>query len=105
MGSIRNINYIKSKTKENLNISITQKKQKTKKQKKTKNQKNKNKTKTKTKTQIHEVLQLPYSRFHILKSLHNIFIINSMSYISFNIYSQAIIHPLISHLMDLFQVF
>ena len=61
-GSIRNINYTKSKTKENLNILTSPKKKK---------------------TQIHEVLQLPSTRFHILKSLYDIFIINPTGYISF----------------------
>ena len=86
-GSIRNINYTKFKTKENLNISTFQK------------------TKQKTKTEIHKILQLFSTMFHILKSLQNIFTINSMSYISFNVHSQAIIHLLISHLIDLFQIF
>ena len=44
-------------------------------------------------------------RFHILKPLYNIFIINPMSYISSNVHSQTLIHPLISHLIDLFQIF
>ena len=43
--------------------------------------------------------------FYILKLLQNIFIINPMSYISFNVHSQALIHLLISHLIDLFQIF
>ena len=43
-------------------------------------------------------------RFHSLKSLYNIFIINPRSYISFKVYSQAIIHQLISHLIDLIQI-
>ena len=43
------------------------------------------------------------TRFHILKSLHDIFIINPMIYISFNVHNQTIIHLLISHLIDLFQ--
>ena len=68
-GSIKNINYTKFKTKENLNILTLHKKKK--------NQKKKSKPK--------------YIRFHILKSLHNIFIINLMIYISFSIHSQAII--------------
>ena len=80
---IRNINYTKFKTKENLNILTLQK----------------------TKTEIHKILQLLSTMFHILKSLQNIFIINFMSYISFNVYSQAIIHLLISQLIDLFQKF
>ena len=86
-GSIRNRNYIKFKTKENLNIWTLQK------------------TKQKIKTEIHKILQLLSTKFHILKSLQNIFIINSMSYIFFNVYSQTIIHLLISHLIDLFQIF
>ena len=80
---IKNINYTKFKTKENLNILTLQK----------------------TKTEIHKILQLLSTMFHILKSLQNIFIINFMSYISFNVYSQAIIHLLISQLIDLFQNF
>ena len=56
--------------------------------------------KKKKKTEIIEVLQLPSMIFHILKSLYNIFIINSTSYIFFNVHSQTIIHPLISHLID-----
>ena len=32
--------------------------------------------------------------FHILKLLHDSFIINATNYISFNIHNQAIIHPL-----------
>ena len=84
--SIRNINYTKFKTKEYLNISISQKIQK-------------------TRIEIHKILQLFSKMFHILKSLHDIFIINPMSYISFNIYSQIIIYSLISHLIDLFQIF
>ena len=39
------------------------------------------------------------------KLLQNIFIINSMSYVSFNVHSQAIIHLLIYHLIDLFKKF
>ena len=42
--------------------------------------------------------------FYILKSLHDIFIINFTSSIFFNVYSQTIIHPMISHLIDLFQI-
>ena len=42
--------------------------------------------------------------FYILKSLHDIFIINFASSIFFNVYSQTIIHPMISHLIDLFQI-
>ena len=49
--------------------------------------KNKNK-----KTKIHKVLQLLSMIFHILKSLHDIFIINPTSYISFTVHIQAIIH-------------
>ena len=79
-GSLRNINDIKSKTKVNLNILTSQKKKK--------------------KNQINEFFLLPYMIFYILKSLHDIFIINSTSYIFFNVHSQTIIHPLISHLID-----
>ena len=43
-------------------------------------------------------------RFHILKSLHDVFIINLMGYISFNVHNQAIIHPLIFYLIYLFQI-
>ena len=32
------------------------------------------------------------------------FIINPMSYIYFNVHNQTIIHLLISHLVDLFQI-
>ena len=32
--------------------------------------------------------------FHILKSLHDSFIINATNYIYFNVHNQAIIHPL-----------
>ena len=32
--------------------------------------------------------------FHILKSLHDSFIINANDYIFFNVHNQAIIHPL-----------
>ena len=32
--------------------------------------------------------------FHILKSLHDSLIINTTSYISFNVHNQATIHPL-----------
>ena len=42
--------------------------------------------------------------FRILKLLHDIFIINSISYIYLNLRSQAIIHLLISHLIDLFNI-
>ena len=83
--SIGNINYTKFKTKENLNISTSQKIQK-------------------TKIEIHKVLQLLSKMFHILKSLHDIFIINPMRYIFFNVYNQIIIYSLISHLIDLFQI-
>ena len=78
----------KKEEEENLNIS-DRKKIKNKKIKKEKKQ----------------VLQLPFMRFHILKSLYNIFIINLTSNISFNVHSQTIIHPLIFHLIDLFQNF
>ena len=53
------------------------------------------------KTEIHKVLQLISMKFHILKSLHDIFIINPTSYISFNVHSQSIIHQLI----NLFQIY
>ena len=45
------------------------------------------------------------ARFHILKSLHDVFIINLISYISFNVYRQVIIYPLIFHLIYLFQIY
>ena len=61
-GSLRNINDIKSKTKVNLNILTSPKKKK---------------------NQINEFFRLPYMIFYILKSLHDIFIINSTSYIFF----------------------
>ena len=35
--------------------------------------------------------------FHILKSLHDNLIINTINYISFNVHNQAIIYLLISH--------
>ena len=39
--------------------------------------------------------------FHILKSLYDSFIIDATSYISFNIYNQAIIHsPNIEQIME-----
>jgi len=50
--------------------------------------------------QIYEILQLSFTIFHILKSFHDIFIVNLMSYMSFNVHSQTIIHPLIFHLID-----
>ena len=53
--------------------------------------------KKKKKTEIHKVLQLLSMMFHILKLLNDFFIINLTSYIFFNVYSQVIIHPLISH--------
>ena len=53
---------------------------------------------------IHKVLQLPYTIFRILKLLHNISIINPTRYICFEVHSQAIIHALISHLIDLFKI-
>ena len=83
--SIRNINYTKFKTKENLNISTSQKIQK-------------------IKTETHKVLQLFSTMFHILKSLHDIFVINPTSNISFNVYSQTSIYSLISYFIDLFQI-
>ena len=72
-GSIRNINYIKSKTKETWIYQYHKKKKKN--------------------------LQLPSTRFHILKPLHDKFIINPTSYIFFNVHSQTIIQPLIPHLI------
>ena len=56
-------------------------------------------------TQIHDQFYncFFFTRFHILKSLYDIFIINPMIYISFNVHNQTIIHLLISHLIDLFQ--
>ena len=56
--SIKNINYTKFKTKKKLNTSTSQKIQK-------------------KKTKIHKVLQLFSTIFYILKSLHDIFVINS----------------------------
>ena len=50
--------------------------------------------------QIYEILQLSSTIFHILKSFHDIVIVNLMSYRSFNVHSQTIIHPLIFHLID-----
>ena len=38
--------------------------------------------------------------FHILKLLHDIFIVNATGYISFNVHSQVIIYQLITHLID-----
>ena len=84
-----------------MNISISPKKQKTK----NKTKQKQNKTKPKKKIEIHKFLQLLSKMFHILKSLHNIFIIKRTSYISFNVYSQTIISQLISHLIDLFQIY
>ena len=49
--------------------------------------------KNKTKIEIYKVLQLLFTMFHILKSLHNIFIINPTSYNSFNVQNQTIVHP------------
>ena len=37
---------------------------------------------------------IPSMSYHILKSLHDNLIINTRSYISFNVHNQAIIHPL-----------
>ena len=77
--SIKNINYTKFKTKENLNILTWQQQQ----QKKPK-----------------------YINFYICFLWYFIFcIINPTSYISFNVHDQTIIHPLNSHLIDLFQIF
>ena len=69
--------------------------------------------KSKTKTEIYKVLQLLFTMFHILKSLHNIFIINPTSYNSFNVQNQTIIHPpfdwfisnLLRYLNELFFLF
>ena len=84
--SIRNINYTKlKKKKDKLNISTSPKKKK-------------------KKLLIHKVLQLFYTIFHILKLLHDNFIINPISYIYFNVHSQAIIYPLIFPLIDLFKI-
>ena len=104
-GLIRNINYTKFKTKKNLNIFISKKKKK----------------KTHTHTHSHTHTQKPkFMIFYILKLLHDIFIINltiyilskkkkkkknPSIYISFNLHSQSIIHPLISYLIYLFQKF
>ena len=49
--------------------------------------------------QIYEILQLSSTIFHILKSFHDIVIVNLMSYRSFNVHSQTNIHPLIFHLI------
>ena len=69
-GSIRNINYINLKRKRFEYINIKKKK---------------------------KILQLSSTKFHILKPLHDRFIINLTSYIFFNVHSQTIIHPPISH--------
>ena len=53
---------------------------------------------------MQKVLQLSSTIFYILKLLHDTFIINPISYICFNVHSQAIIHPLISHLIYLFKI-
>ena len=60
--------------------------------------------KKETKILRHKVLQLSFTMFHILKLLQDIFIINPTSYICFNVHSQVIIHPLISHLIDLIKI-
>ena len=65
IGSIRNMNYINSKTKENLNITISKKKKS---------------------IQIHEILRLSFTMFHILKSLCDNFAINPINYIFFNVF-------------------
>ena len=75
-GSIRNINYKKYKKKLEY-IDIKKK---------------------------HKILQLFFMIFHILKLLHDFFIINLTSYIYFTVHNQTIIHPLISHLIDLFRI-
>ena len=61
------MNYIQSITKENLNITISQKKKK-------------------KSIQIHEVLQLSFTMFYILKSLYDNFAINPINYIFFNVF-------------------
>ena len=58
----------------------------------------------KKKILIYKVLQLFYTIFHILQLLHDNFIINPISYIYFNVHSQAIIYPLIFPLIDLFKI-
>ena len=66
--------------------------------------KEKKKQNKKKKIEIHKILQLHSMIFHILKLLHDFFIINPTSYIYFNVYNQTNIHPLISHLIDLFRI-
>ena len=80
-----------------MNISISQKKKKQKQKQKQKTKQNKTK-----KIEIHKILQLLSMIFHILKLLHDFFIIIFTSYIYFNVHNQTIIHQLISHLIDLF---
>ena len=74
-----------------MNISISKKK------KKKANKQNKKKI------EIHKILQLLSMIFHILKLLHDFFIINPTSYIYFNVHNQTIIHLLISYLIDYFE--
>ena len=50
--------------------------------------------KKKKNTQIHKVCNCLLRVFYILKSMHDSLIINAISYISFNVHNQAIIHPL-----------
>ena len=54
--------------------------------------------KKKKNTEIYNVLKFSSMCFHILKSLYDSFIINTISYIIFvNVHNQAIIKLLISH--------
>ena len=50
--------------------------------------------KKKKKTHKYIKFTIAFYEFHILKLMHNSLIINATSYISFNVYNQAIIHPL-----------
>ena len=52
------------------------------------------KIKNKKKTHKYIKFTIAFYEFHILKLMHNSLIINATSYISFNVYNQAIIHPL-----------
>ena len=65
------------------------------------------KKKKKTKTKIHKISQLLSTMFHTLKLLYNILLsILWATFLSMYIlHSQAIIHPLISYLIDLFQIY
>lgn len=56
------------------------------------------------KTKYIKFYNLLSTMFYILKSLHDIFIINLTSSVFFNVHSQTIIYPLISYLIDLFQI-